>query len=144
MENYICYLRENKKDIHLIQMLSNIFQCEEELIGNLLNTYNFKIKFENRLLDNVSEFCTELNVYVDNNTNSIVFFNNFLFGFEVSKYLNEDILVSNQGDDPYQWILISNNQFYIVEEIDNENYGIDLQESNRVKISYNEAMDISS
>ncbi|MDN4012266.1 hypothetical protein QX233_07345 [Chryseobacterium gambrini] len=143
MENYICYLRENKKDIHLIQMLSNIFQCEEELIGNLLNTYNFKIKFENRLLDNVSEFCTELNVYVDNNTNSIVFFNNFLFGFEVSKYLNEDILVSNQGDDPYQWILVSNNQFYIVEEIDNENYGIDLQES-RVKISYNEAMDISS
>jgi len=143
MENYICYLRENKKDIHLIQMLSNIFQCEEELIGNLLNTYNFKIKFENRLLDNVSEFCTELNVYVDNNTNSIVFFNNFLFGFEVSKYLNEDILVSNQGADPYQWILVSNNQFYIVEEIDNENYGIDLQES-RVKISYNEAMDISS
>ncbi|WP_265130978.1 hypothetical protein [Chryseobacterium oranimense] len=144
MCNYICYLKGKKEDSQIIKMLYDVFKCEKELIGNLFDTQKNDIRFENRLLDDVSEFCTELNVYVDDNINKVTFNNNFLFGYEVSKYFDEDIIIGSRNDDPYEWILIKNNLFFIVEEVDDENSGITLQKSSNMEISYDQAILISS
>ncbi|WP_333597399.1 hypothetical protein [Chryseobacterium flavum] len=144
MCNYICYLKGKKEDAQIIKMLYDIFKCEKELIGNLFDTQKNEIRFENRLLDDVSEFCTELNVYVDDNINKVTFKNNFLFGNEVSKYFDEEIIIGSRNDDPYEWILIKNNLFFIVEEVDDENPGITLQKSGNMEISYDQAILISS
>jgi len=144
MCNYICYLKEKKEDTQIIRMLYDVFKCKKELIGNLLDTKKNDIRFENRLLDHVSEFRTELNVYVNDNINKVAFDTNFLFGNEVSKYLDEEIIVGSQNDDPYEWILIKNNLFFIVEEIDDENFGITLRKSGNIEISYDQAILISS
>ncbi|WP_027386476.1 hypothetical protein [Chryseobacterium gregarium] len=144
MYNYICYLKGKKENIHLIKILSNIFKCKKEFIGNLLDSENFEIRFENRLLDDISEFSTELNVYLNDTVNKTVISNNFLFGIELSRYLNEEIIVSTNRDDPYQWILIRNNSFFLAEEAEDESFGITLQRSKNIEISYEDAKNISS
>ncbi len=145
MYSYICYLKKSEGNAHITQMLSNIFKCDEEYISDLLNPENFEIRFENRILDNVSEFYVELNVYLnDDNNITTVFGCNFLFGIEVSKYLNEEVLVSSRNDDSYEWILIGDSSFFIAEEKDNDVPGITLLRSNNSEISYNKAMLISS
>ncbi|WPO84293.1 hypothetical protein SD427_08145 [Chryseobacterium sp. JJR-5R] len=144
MDNYICYLKGKKENIHLIKILSDIFKCRDEFIGDLLGSKNFAIRFENRLLDNISEFCTELNIYIDDTIKKVAITNNFLFGIELSKYLNEEIVISTHSDDPCQWILIQNNSFFIAEEADDENFGITLQRSENIEISYDDAIHMSS
>jgi len=144
MDNYICYLKGKKENIHLIKILSDIFKCKKEFIGDLLDSKNFAIRFENRLLDNISEFSTELNVYLDDTINKAAINNNFVFGIELSKYLDEEIVVSGCTDDPCQWILIQNNLFFITEGADDENFGITLHRYENIEISYDDAIHMSS
>lgn len=139
---YLLFTRK-KGDINITRMLSNIFKLNEEFIGDLLNDGDLKIRFENRILDDTSEFCTELNVY--NNDENIVFSNNFLFGIQVSKYLDEEVVVGINDDAPYQWIFIKKDWFFLIdEEISDENYGINIKQSHKIEIPYDHAIDISS
>lgn len=140
---YVCYLKGKRNDIFIIKMLSSIFKCEKEAIGSLLDDREVEIKFENRLLDETSEFCTELCVY--SKDENIIFSNDFLFGIQASKYLDEEVIVSIKGDDPYIYILIKDDLFFQVDEdIIEENYGISIQESSKMEISYNDAIRISN
>ncbi|MBT2623521.1 hypothetical protein [Chryseobacterium sp. ISL-6] len=142
MHTFICYLIGKKEDISITRMLSNIFKLNEEFVGDLLDDGDFKIRFENRILDNTSEFCTELNVYTKDEI--IISANIFLFGIEVSEYLDEEVIVGFNGGDPYQWILIKDNLFFLIdEEISDENYGINVHKSTKIEISYDHAIDIS-
>ncbi|MDN4011254.1 MULTISPECIES: hypothetical protein [Chryseobacterium] len=150
MDNYICYVKYDKEDAEVIEMLSNVFNYKKEQIGNLFDQKDFEITFENRILDEISEFCTELNVYIPNNEITAIYPNNFLFGYQVSKYLNQQVLVSVsfENNDPYQYILIENDLFFIVDEVIDDNsddkYGITVQKNTKIKISYNDAINFSS
>lgn len=112
MNNYICYLKGVKQDKLIINLLAKIFRCNEETITDLLENETTQIKFENKVLDNVSEFQTELNVYIDGDIKT-VFLNNLLFGIEISKHLGEEVIVNSNFNDPYQWILIKNDLFFL-------------------------------
>ncbi|MDN4031025.1 hypothetical protein [Chryseobacterium gambrini] len=150
MDNYICYVKYDKEDAEVIEMLSNVFNYKKEQIGNLFDQKDFEITFENRILDEISEFCTELNVYIPNNEITAIYPNKFLFGYQVSKYLNQQVLVSVsfENNDPYQYILIENDLFFIVDEVIDDNsddkYGITVQKNTKIKISYNDAINFSS
>ncbi|MCX8526493.1 hypothetical protein OF897_21500 [Chryseobacterium formosus] len=143
MNNYICYLKGVKQDKLIINLLAKIFRCNKETITDLLENETTQIKFENRVLDNVSEFQTELNVYIDGDIKT-VFLNNLLFGIEISKHLGEEVIVNSNFNDPYQWILIKNDLFFLVDEIDNDTYGISIKESSKTKMSYKDLIRDSS
>lgn len=141
MRHYICYLKGKKENIDIISLLSNILNCKKELIGDFFEYGDFKIRFENRFLDDRSEFNTELNVYINEHI-SKSFSNNCSFGLEASRFLNEEILVNTKNDYSYEWILINNNLCFIVEETDGDHNGITLEKSTNIRISGNEAIEI--
>jgi hypothetical protein len=138
MHHYICYLKGKKENKEITSLLSSVFECANKLIGDLFSYEDFEIRFENRLLDEFSEFNTELNVYMDKPVNKL-FADNFLFGLEVSNVLNEEILVSIKNDNPYEWILIRDRLFFTVEETGGDYNGITLDRLTTIRISQNEA-----
>lgn len=141
MTHLICYLKRKKTDHYIIELLKEIFNSTENDISTISNEEKSIIKFENRILDDISEFQTELNIYcLDEKRVKELKFNNISLGIAISKSINEDIIVSDENvcDDPYQWILIKQDKLFLVEEDDTEdNNGITLSRNNKTEISYN-------
>ncbi len=141
MTHLICYLKRKKTDHYIIELLTEIFNSTENEISTILNEEKSMIKFENRILDDISEFQTELNIYcVDEKIVKELKLNNISLGIAISKSINEDIIVSDENvcDDPYQWILIKQDKLFLVEEDDTkDNNGITLNRNNKTEISYN-------
>ncbi len=142
MIHFICYLKRKKTDHYIVELLKEIFNCDIKEISNLIDEEKSLIKFENRILDDVSEFQVELNIYCidERRIKELKFNNNVSLGIAISKSINEDIAVNDENicDNPYQWILIKQNRLFLVEEDDNEdNNGITLNPNNRIEITYN-------
>lgn len=141
MTHLICYLKRKKTDRYIIELLKEIFNSTENDISTISNKEKSIIKFENRILDDISEFQTELNIYcIDEKRVKELKFNNISLGIAISKSINEDIIVSDENvcDDPYKWILIQQDKLFLVEEDDSEdNNGITLSRNNKTEISYN-------
>lgn len=142
MIHFICYLKRKKTDHYIVELLKEIFNCDIKEISNLIDEEKSLIKFENRILDDVSEFQVELNIYCidERRIKELKFNNNVSLGIAISKSINEDIAVNDENicDNPYRWILIKQNSLFLVEEDDNEdNNGITLNPNNRIEITYN-------
>lgn len=110
-------------------MLSDIFEYKQEQVKKLLSEDDCLIRYENRILDNISEFSVELVVYIqdDKLLNDIKLNNNIVLGLKISNYINEDVITDYQKNNPYQWLLIKKNRFFLVEEIDQDSNGIILE-----------------
>ena len=143
MHHLVGYLKEKKQSTHIKKILSSIFECKVDSIGKLLSdTGEFDVFFENNKIDNTSNFCVEINIYIHNKELEKIFPNDFLFASKLSELLNEEVIISFENDDPYVWILIKNNSFFIVEEdLTFESYGINLLD-NKDEISYEEAKNL--
>ncbi len=140
MIHFICYLKRKKSNHYIIELLKEIFNCEIEDISNLLDEKQSLIKFENRILDDVSEFKMELNIYCidESRTRELKLNNNISLGIAISKSINEVVVVNEDNIciNPYQWILIRQNKLFLVEEDDNDNNGITLNQNNQIDITY--------
>lgn len=145
MIHFICYLKRKKTDHYIVELLKEIFNCEIKQISRLIDEEKSLIKFENRVLDDISEFQVELNIYcIDvKRARELQLNNNIFLGIAISKSINEDIIVNDENicDDPYQWILIRQNNLFLVEEDDNEdNNGITLNQNSIIEITYNNSI----
>ncbi len=142
MYHYVCYLQNNIKDSYLADILSHVFKCKKCDIGELLEDGDFKIRYENRSLDEESEFNNELNVYVDSKEKilELSIYNNLLFGIKFFNSVNESVLVNDESDNPYQWISIKQEGIFLVEECDSDEVGINLSAENSYEISLNKAL----
>lgn len=145
MIHFICYLKRKKTDHYIVELLKEIFNCDIKDISNLIDEEKSLIKFENRILDDISEFQVELNIYCidERRVKDLKLNNNVSLGIAISKNINEDIAVNDENicDNPYQWILIKQNRLFLVEEEDNEdNNGITLNQNNRIEIMYNNSI----
>lgn len=136
-------MKGKKSNRYLIEMLSCIFKYKLEEVGDFLSDGTYYLKFENRLLDEASEFCTELNVYIPDKERVLKteLYNNLLFGVKVSEYIGDEVLVNDESDDPYQWVLIKGKQLFLVEEVDDDNEGITLM-STKLELSYEKSIKI--
>lgn len=125
----VFYLKSKRKDSFIEKMLSDIFEYKQEQVKKLLSEDDCLIRYENRILDNVSEFFVELVVYIqdDKLLNDIKLNNNIVLGLKISNYINEDVITDYQKNNPYQWLLIKKNRFFLVEEIDQDSNGIILE-----------------
>ncbi|PQA96794.1 hypothetical protein B0A69_01615 [Chryseobacterium shigense] len=144
MIHFICYLKKKKTDHYIVELLKEIFNCDIKEISNLIDEEKSLIKFENRILDDISEFQVELNIYCidERRVEELKFNNNISLGIAISKNINEDIAVNDENicDNPYQWILIKQNSLFLVEEEEDDNNGITLNQNNRIEIPYNNSI----
>lgn len=116
-------------------MLSDIFEYQQTQVKELLSEEDCLIRYENRVLDNTSEFCVELIVYIqdENQLNDIRLDNNIILGIQISNYIDEDVITNYKENEPYQWLLLRRNHFFLVEEVAQESYGINL-ENDRIEV----------
>lgn len=145
MYNYVCYLKKKMSNDYLVKMLSDIFEYKETSISELLNGVgHYDLRFENRQLDDVSEFKTELNVYILDKRKilNLELYNNLLFGRKVAIYIKDEILINDESDDPYQWILVKEGEIFLVEEEYKDNEGINLISSNRLELAFEKALSL--
>ncbi|QKX04210.1 hypothetical protein HN014_04560 [Aquimarina sp. TRL1] len=108
-----------------------IFECKEDQVGELLEEGEFLIRCEKSYLDDLKKcFYLELNVYVDIDVlTKVGAYNNLLLGLEIVTLLQRSILINDESNDPYQWLLLDKSRrLYLVEEIDNEIESICLKE----------------
>ncbi|HBV16498.1 hypothetical protein [Chryseobacterium carnipullorum] len=110
----VFYLKKEKEDTYIKKMLSVIFKCRDTEVRELLSDCDSLVKFENRPLDNISEFCVELIIYIHgkDKLSDINLSNNYFLGCKISEYINEDLIVHYENGDAYQWILIKENRFF--------------------------------
>ncbi|PQA89961.1 hypothetical protein B0A70_15375 [Chryseobacterium piscicola] len=131
----VFYLKSKRRDLYLEKMLSDIFGYKEAQVKELLSEEDCLIRYENRVLDNISEFNVELIVYIqdENQLNDVRLDNNITLGILIANYLNEEVITDYKKSEPYQWLLLRENRFFLVEEIAQQNNGICL-ENNRIEI----------
>ncbi len=132
----VFYLRKKRENLFIEKMLGDIFEYPQEQVKELLSEEDCLIRYENRVLDNISEFCVELIVYIQNEKqlNDMQLDNNIMLGIKIANYIDEDVLTKYKENEPYQWLLLKDNHFFLVEEIDQDSYGISL-EGERIEIS---------
>ncbi len=127
-------------------MLSHILLYREDEIGEMCNEkdVDLPVRFENRLLDQKSEFNTELEIHiVDINCRRIThLYNDLLFAFKISEYLNEEVLINDASDDPYQWLLIQNQKLSLAEAVDNEYNGVTILRSKIQELSIEKSLEM--
>lgn len=143
--HYVFFLKAYLDNDAIIKLLGNLFCLKAEEIGELNESdKKISLRFEMRILDNVSDFKFELSVYCDsldlilNNG----FYNNLILGVEISSILKREILINDESDDPYQWILINGKCIYLVESKDNNQPGITLIESNKIPLSLSKSIQL--
>jgi len=142
MLHYICYLRKHMSDVYVASMLSNIFKYKSEKIGKLLDAGNHELKFENTSLNGNDEFSSVLTIYIANKKKilKLGIYNSLLFGIRVSRYMKAEVIVSDESDDPYQWILIRDSQIFWAEELSTDGEGITLLDSSEKELFYDKAL----
>lgn len=143
--HYVFFLKSYIDSNDIIKLLGNLFCLKTQEIGEL-NEEGEKIilRFEIEILDNTSEFKFELNIYC-HSLDLILnkgFYNNLILGVELSTILKKEILINDESDDPYQWILINEKWIYLVESEDNNHVGITLKESRTLPLSLSKAMEL--
>ncbi|CAL2090872.1 hypothetical protein [Tenacibaculum sp. 190524A02b] len=141
MVHLVCFFKDNVSVKKIKESLAIIFDVDFYDIKELFNDTEAIVKYEIRKLSINQDFNYELNLYVKRDSILITkLYNNLIFGYRFSKVLNFEILINDESDDPYQWILIEKNNLFLVEEKDTEEYGIDIIKSNRQKLNFNKAM----
>ncbi len=142
MCHFICYFKENKKDQEIRNLLNSIFNYGKYEITEISSGFNHGIRYETRILDESSEFKSELNVYISEIKTVLEneIYNDLLFGLVVSKFLKEDIIVNDQSDDPYQWILIRDGGAFLVEEAAGDNKGINVFPNSERRLDINKSL----
>lgn len=81
-----------------------------------------KIKYEKRMLGGGNGYFVEIDIFAEEETCLTAgVYNNLLLALRVVEFIEGDILINDESDDPYQWIRIDKEKnVRIVEEIDEE------------------------
>ncbi len=142
MFHFVCFLKRKKKPSYIKEMLSVLFDVTSENIGSLLSPGLLKLRFESRDFNTISEFDFELNVYVQDKESilELKMYNNLLFGKQVSLYVDDEVLIDDESDDSYQWLLIDKERLFLVEECDDDKSGISLIQSSKKELLFEKAL----
>jgi len=127
--------------------LSEIFHISKDQIVNLAQAKNHKITYEMRQFrcnsqnSHNSIFCNEINLFVNG---EVVIdsrcFNNLLLANHISLAVKKEVLIFNESDNPYLWLLIDQNNLYLVSEIEDNNDCILIDKQNAKKLFFEKAL----
>lgn len=118
--HFICYFKSKKiTESVLVNSLSIVFNISSCQIGELIDDGDLLIRYEIIDLDSSGKgFFRELNIYVEK---SILIKshinNNLLLVLELTNVIQEDIIINDESNDPYQYLLVnSKRQVFLVED----------------------------
>lgn len=141
-----CYLKEKLSIEEIKDLISNLFELERNRICEFLSEKECLIRFEYNVLDEnfESDYNIELNLYC--NEKSLLLntqiYNNLILAFKVASLIAVRVLVNDESDDPYQWLEVIAEKLYLVEELDNDSDGINLNFLSKKSLIVEKALDI--
>jgi len=140
--HFVCYFNFDITNQEILKCILSIFKCNRNQVGELLEDGEYLIRYETLYLSDLKEgFYKELNIYV---TPKIVeqsgVYNNLLLGLEITSLINKVVLINDESNDPYQWLLLDNEgKLYLVEENDDNLSNIVLK-ANRFRLSFSKSL----
>ncbi len=144
MHLFICYIKHNLTCEETTKVINKVFALKNTSVASLLDDRECEIRYEWNELDKEAEFSYELIVYTQNKEiliNSGIY-NNLLFGLKLHDFIQASIIINDETDDPYQWLLIKNKKLYLVEEEFPENNGINLLEKTNCELSIEKSLEL--
>jgi hypothetical protein len=115
----VCFFKDFLDEKIITDVLSSIYLVDKYLI-NKLDTYNDLsiINFEFTKYDDVSDFNIQLEIFLNEETilNSEIY-NNLILSIKLVDKLQINILINDESDDPYQWLLLTKNKkLFLIEQ----------------------------
>ncbi|WP_417351202.1 hypothetical protein [Flavobacterium alkalisoli] len=135
----VCYFNKKTNLLLLKESLSNIYGVSIDKIHDLYEyNLNSELNFEITEYNRDNGFCIQLELFPTKDRILISkVFNNLILGIELNRHLKQDILINDETDDPYQWLLIKDHLLYLVEEQFTEEF------NNCIKIDIKHEIDIT-
>lgn len=125
---FVMYLSKVFRDKTIELMFANIFKTDMNQVGQLLDNVPHEIVIDSRNILESSGSCYELSLFVPiKTTEQLGITNNLTLAIEVSRYLNSTIIVDDESDDPYQYLIIKNNQLFLTDYLENPQNCQDIQ-----------------
>lgn len=136
--HYVYFLKEKISSKCIKKMLCGVLEYEIDDVGELLSDGNFLVRYEIRILDHIADFFIELNIYLHDKEKifQLELYNDLLFGIRLLRYMKvKQLIIDDLSSDPFQWILIDNKSFFLVEEVDDDKNGITINSKNILELS---------
>lgn len=134
MHLYVYYLKQTYPEAFIKTLLSKLLGYAEASIGELNFPGEYTLRYENRYLD-PAEFNTELSIFCWENDFESRTGGKIQFGSQISQYIRDEVVVKYLEDDPHQWVLISNDRFFVVPENVGDNIGINLRRDQQQELN---------
>lgn len=126
MAIHVFFLKSKIPKKELKKLISTIYLIEKSKI-NLLEKYdeNAIINYQITKIASDSDFNYQFEIFISNDLIiSSGVFNNLILAIKLNKILRKEVLINDESDNPYQWLLINNENLYLVEEEENQKQGI--------------------
>lgn len=137
MNAYDCLFKKDTKVDDVAELVANILEVEKQDVAQFLESSDCNIYYEDSVLNDNAEFSWMLTVYVNDEEKirAQKLYNPLLFGLTVSRCLDTEVLINAHCVDPYLWILVEQGKIYLVDEIDEDNDGVNLHKHIKQELS---------
>lgn len=145
MAIHVFYFNNEILASKLKEVLSIVYKVNIDKIDEFdyNNVKDSTLRYQITEYSQTQDFNYQLEIFVTDDLiiNSGIY-NNLILAIEANKLLNVNLLIDDESDNPYQWLLINSRGLYLVEEKINEdsNYGIDIQDDMGLKINLDKAL----
>lgn len=142
MNAYDCLLKKGIKGVDIAQLVAAVLQVEKQDVAQLLYDSDCNIYYEYKVLDDEAAFSWILSVYVNDEEKikAQKLYNPLLFGLMISKYLDAEVLINAHCVDPYLWILVEHGKIYLVDEVDEDDDGVNLHKDIKKELSIDKVL----
>lgn len=116
---FVLYLDKKNTQVLVEEMLSVVFNTNEKQIGQLLDNVSHEIVIDFRDFSIHPFNWYELCVFVPTEmAEKVNLTNNLSFGREVSKYLGSPVILDDESDDPYQYLMIKDERLFLLDYVE--------------------------
>jgi hypothetical protein len=108
----VIFLRTELVQDSIKKIVSKVLSDKPENVGHFKDEDFYPIKYELRILDDISEFKVELNIFADKSFEGDFCLESFAVDF--SHISGLDVVIASQNNNPYEWVLRACLNFYFL------------------------------
>ena len=136
------YVDGKVSDSCVAGFLVKAFQLDAKAISQLQDCSDAEVTFEINKIGR-DGFSSEINVFLDAAlARKSGMYNNLLLGIAISRMAKCGILINDESDDPYQWILIEGDVVFLAESGCDESEDINMRINSRRVLDINFALGV--
>ena len=103
----VCYFKDFSDEKKIVDILSTIYSVDKHFISNLESGSDV-LNFEFKKFNSKSDFNVQLEIFLDYKTIlKTKIYNNLILALKLVDLLKLDILINDESDDPYHWLLLN-------------------------------------